>query len=61
MISKSFAVPFRVLVTHTGVRGLILLDQIRAADKKRLVGRQSAVSAKTLAATLEALQEMFVA
>jgi mRNA interferase MazF len=61
MTSKSFAAPFRVPLTHAGIRGLILLDQMRAVDKTRLVDRRGAVSAKTLAAILATLQEMFAA
>jgi mRNA interferase MazF len=61
MTSKGFAAPFRVPVTHAGVRGLILLDQMRAIDKTRLIDRRGAVSAKTLAAILATLQEMFAA
>jgi mRNA interferase MazF len=38
---------------------LILLDQVRAVDKVRLVKKLGAVSAKTLAATLDTLQEVF--
>jgi mRNA interferase MazF len=48
-------------VTHRGQRGLILLDQVRAVDKVRLVKKLGAVSAKTLAATLDTLQEVFAA
>ena len=59
MTSKGFAAPFRVPITHAGVRGLIVLDQLRAVDKTRLVQRLGTVSAKTLAATLKALQEAF--
>jgi mRNA interferase MazF len=59
MTSKGFAAPFRVPVTHAGVRGLILLDQMRAVDKTRLIDRRGAVSAKTLTAALKILQEMF--
>lgn len=50
---------FRIAVTHRGRAGLILLDQIRAVDKVRLVKRLGAISAKTLATTLEILREVF--
>lgn len=59
MTSKGFAAPFRVPVTHAGTHGLIVLDQLRAVDKARLVKRLGAVSAKTLSATLATLQEVF--
>lgn len=59
MTSKGFAAPFRVAVTHGGTKGLILLDQLRTVDKLRLVKRLGAVSAKTLDAALNTLQEVF--
>lgn len=51
--------PFRIGVTHSGRKGLILLDQIRAVDKTRMATRLGVVSAKTLTATLRTLQEVF--
>ena len=59
MTTKNWPAPFRIPVTRGGKRGLILLDQVRAVDKVRLVKRLGAVSAKTLAATLDTLQEGF--
>jgi mRNA interferase MazF len=59
MTSKGFAAPFRVPVTHGGIRGMIVLDQIRTVDKIRLVKRLGTVSAKTLSAVLTTLQEVF--
>ena len=59
MTSKGFGAPFRVPVTHAGTKGLILLDQIRAVDKVRLVKRLGALSPRTLAAMLTTLQELF--
>ena len=59
MTSKGRPAPFRVAVTHGGVTGLILLDQMRAVDKTRLTEKMGAVPAKTLAATLKTLQEVF--
>lgn len=59
MTSKGFAAPFRIPVTHAGTKGLILLDQLRAVDKVRLSKKLGAVSAKTLAAALNTLQEVF--
>jgi len=59
MSSKALVMPFRVPVTLAGVRGSILLEQLRAVDTARLVKRLGAVSAKTLTATLDTLQEMF--
>lgn len=61
MTSKGFAAPFRVPMTHAGTKGVIVLDQMRAVDKTRLVKRLGAVSAKTLTTTLTTLQELFSA
>ena len=61
MTSQGFAAPFRVPVTHAGTKGLIVLDQMRTVDKIRLAKKLGAVSAKTLSATLAALQEIFEA
>ena len=61
MTSKGFAAPFRVPVTHAGTKGVIVLNQMRAVDKARLVKRLGAVSAKTLTTTLATLQELFSA
>lgn len=59
MTTGSRAAPFRIGVTHGGRKGLILLDQMRAADKARLAKKLGAVSAKTLTSTLSTLQEIF--
>lgn len=59
MTTAGRAAPFRIEVTHAGRKGLILLDQIRAVDKTRLAKRLGAVPAKTLAATLGTLREVF--
>ena len=59
MTSKGFAAPFRVPVTHAGTKGLIVLDQMRAVDKQRLVKKLGQVSAKTMVRVLKTLQELF--
>ena len=59
MTSKGFAAPFRVPVTHAGTKGLIVLDQMRAVDKQRLVKKLGQVSAKTMGRVLKTLQELF--
>ncbi|MGD0831779.1 MAG: type II toxin-antitoxin system PemK/MazF family toxin [Terracidiphilus sp.] len=51
--------PFRIPVRHGGKQGLILLDQIRAVDKTRLVKRAGAIAPDTLNATLTTLGEIF--
>ena len=59
MTTKGYAAPFRVPVTHGGKKGLILLDQMRAVDKVRLIRKSGTVSPKTLASTLSVLREVF--
>ena len=51
--------PFRIAVTFQGKRGLILLDQLRALDKIRLVKRLGNITSLTLVQTLETLQKVF--
>ena len=51
--------PFRIAVRHAGKSGLILLDQMRAVDKTRLVKRMGTVQAAVLKATLTTLGEIF--
>jgi mRNA interferase MazF len=51
--------PFRVAVRFEDKAGLILLDQVRALDKQRLVRRLGAVDARTFGATLARLQAVF--
>jgi len=59
MTSKGFAAPFRVPVTHAGIKGLIVLDQMRSVDKGRLLRHLGQVSPQTLADTLKTLQDIF--
>jgi mRNA interferase MazF len=59
MTTASHPAPSRIGVTHGGKRGLILLGQMRAVHQMRLAKKLGAVSAKTLAAALSALQEVF--
>ncbi|WP_050041136.1 type II toxin-antitoxin system PemK/MazF family toxin [Burkholderia pseudomallei] len=59
MTSKGRSAPFRIPVTFKRKQGLILLDQIRAVDKVRLVKKEGAVADKTLLDTLRTLQEVF--
>ncbi len=59
MTTKSKAAPFRIAATHAGKKGLILLDQLRAVDKGRLVKKLGNLSPKTLGATLDTLKEVF--
>ena len=59
MTTGSKAAPYRIPIHFSGKKGLILLDQIRALDKGRLVKRLGLVNAKTLATILNTLQEVF--
>ena len=59
MSTKSHVAPFRIGITHGGKKGLILLDQMRAVDKVRLVKRLGVAPAKALTAALGTLQEVF--
>ncbi|HXR39675.1 MAG TPA: type II toxin-antitoxin system PemK/MazF family toxin [Terracidiphilus sp.] len=59
MTTGSRPAPFRIAVRHAGKEGLILLDQIRAIDKTRLVKRAGAIAPANLSATLAALAEVF--
>lgn len=59
MTSNSRPAGYRVPVTFEGVEGLILLEQSRALDKKRLVRRLGAASPDVLARALEVLRELY--
>ncbi len=59
MTTGSRPAGFRVPLTLQGRAGLILLDQVRTLDGVRLVKRLGVLRPKTLAATLQTLQDMF--
>lgn len=59
MSTHSRPAPYRIGVTFQGKRGRILLDQLRALDKVRLVKRLGNLSSTTLHTTLETLQQVF--
>ncbi len=59
MTSKGFNFPTRVQCTFQGKKGLILLDQIRAADKSRLVKKLGVISKTTQIKVCDCLQELF--
>jgi mRNA interferase MazF len=59
MTTKGFEFPCRISCKFKGKNGLVLLDQIRAVDKSRLVKKLGAVSAKTQKELCACLQEMF--
>jgi mRNA interferase MazF len=59
MTSKGRSAPFRIPLTFKRKQGLILLDQIRAVDKVRLVKKEGVIADKTMLDTLGTLQEVF--
>ncbi len=59
MTTKGFEFPCRVPCKFKEKSGLILLDQIRAVDKSRLVKKLGAVSTKTQKELCSCLKEMF--
>ena len=59
MAPGSHPAPFRIPLTFSGKKGLILLDQIRTLDKVRLVKKLGTVHSQTLANVLTTLQEVF--
>jgi mRNA interferase MazF len=51
--------PTRVPCRFKGKDGLVVLDQIRTVDQSRLINKLGKIDAKTAAAVLDVLQEMF--
>ncbi len=59
MTSKGFSYPTRIQYTFQGKKGLILLDQMRAVDKSRLVQKVGVVSPSAQMKIVNCLQELF--
>jgi mRNA interferase MazF len=59
MTTGSYPAPYRIPLTFQGKDGLIMLDQLRALDKQRLVRHLGAVERKTLRTTLARLRDIF--
>lgn len=59
MTTGSRPAPTRIPIAFEDRSGFILLEQIRALDKRRLVRRLGAVTPHILSLTLTALREMF--
>ena len=59
MTTGSAPAPYRIAVRFRGKQGLVLLEQIRVLDRRRLVRCLGAVGNSTLLAALATLQEMF--
>jgi mRNA interferase MazF len=59
MKTGSHAAGFRVPVVFRRKEGMILLDQIRALDRRRLIRKLGTVDRGTIAAVMAVLREMF--
>lgn len=59
MTTGSRPAPYRIPLRFAGKSGLILLDQLRALDRQRLVRRLGAVGSSTLRTTLATLRAVF--
>ncbi len=59
MTTKGFDFPCRIMCNYKGKNGLILLDQIRAVDKTRLVKKLGSIDEETQIELCNALQELF--
>lgn len=59
MTTGSHDYPFRVACTFQGTKGHVVLDQVRAVDRHRLVRRLGRIHRRTLDRSLGVLQEMF--
>ncbi|MCP4406969.1 MAG: type II toxin-antitoxin system PemK/MazF family toxin [Gammaproteobacteria bacterium] len=59
MTTKGFEFPCRIPCHFKGKNGLILLDQIRAVDKSRLVKKLGSIDKDTQPELCESLQELF--
>ena len=59
MTTKGFEFPCRVSCSFNGKSGLILLDQIRAVDKSRLIKKVGVIDHDIQIMLCESLQELF--
>ena len=59
LTTGSHLCPFRVPCRFGGKSGHVILDQIRAVDRERLVRRLGRLSPSTMGRALVVLQEMF--
>jgi len=60
MTTKSHDYPTRVKVKFQGKNGLIILDQIRTVDKKRLVKRLGRINRNEMEKVKHVIKEMLV-
>lgn len=59
MTSKGFELPFRVKINFQGKNGLVVLDQIRAVDKSRLIKKIGSIDTEKRLEISNILVEMF--
>ncbi|BBB24285.1 mRNA interferase [Isorropodon fossajaponicum endosymbiont JTNG4] len=59
MTTKGFEYPCRVSVKFQEKKGLILIDQMRAIDKSRLIKKLGVINQTTQQILCQCLQEMF--
>ena len=59
MTTEGFEAPFRVPITFGQKHGLILLDQIRAVDKSRLLTKEGTTKSVVVNNALSVLRQMF--
>jgi mRNA interferase MazF len=59
MTSKGFSSPTRIQYTFQGIKGLILLDQMRAVDKSRFIQKIGVISPRAQMKIINCLQELF--
>lgn len=59
MTSKGFSYPTGIPYTFQSKKGLILLDQIRAIDKSRLIQKLGEISQNAQIKIINCLQELF--
>src|SRR3954468_18359720 len=59
MTTRGRIAPYRIRVNFANRSGLILLDQLRAIDKERLIRRLGGIGQNALGAALAGLRELF--
>jgi len=59
MTSKGFTCPTRIQYVFQGKKGLILLDQMRAVDKSRLIRKLGIISQSAQMKIINCLQALF--
>jgi len=60
MTTKSHAYPTRVPLTFQGKKGWIVLDQMRAVDKRRAIKKLGKISSNKIAEVKNIINEMLV-